>query len=241
MHGKGYMHRLSYYSESDMRFLGRLEKYLMRRYDGLTAAEADDILDGVESCVVKLRLRFLSGSGTQTASSYYGLRQWDGSGDKQHVTASWYVACEMEGQGGLDVYYGRVLKFVQFDVAEDYKERWPHWQDKYEVGVLDWASGLEVETHGQVYKNCETANAFSETTVEDVSILKRLIGVADHTVPSRAQLMEGTRSRWTGRRGRKRCYIIDDCLRSQHLLHAEVSSLDDINRNIRGLRGQQRF
>ena len=147
----------------------------------------------------------------------------------------------MEGQGGLDVYYGRVLKLIQFEVGVNHKERWRHWQKKYEVGVLDWASGLEVETHGQVYKNCEAAKAFSATTVEDVSILKRLIGVVDHTVPSRTQLAEDTRSRSTGRRGRKRCYIFDDCLRSQHLLHPEVSSLDEINRNIRGLRGQQRF
>ena len=81
MHGRGYMHCLCYDSESDMRFLGRLKKYFMRKYDGLTAAEADNILDGVDSCVVKPRLRFHSGSGTQTASSYYGLRQWDGSGE----------------------------------------------------------------------------------------------------------------------------------------------------------------
>ena len=75
---------------------------------------------------------------------------------------------------------------VEFEAAEYYNGIWLHCQNKYEIGAFDWASGLEIETHGQECKNCETANAFSATTVDDVSILKRLISVVDHTVPSRA-------------------------------------------------------
>lgn len=157
------------------------------------------------------------------------------------MRACWYVAFEMEGEGGLYVCYGKVLNLAEFKVTEVHKEKWRHWQNNYDVGVLDWALGLEVDQHEQLQKSCKTANAVGATTVEDVSILKILIGVVDHTVPSLAKLVEDARSISTVRRGRKKCYTFDDCLLSQHLPNPDVSSSDDINHNIPWRRGQQRF
>lgn len=78
MHGNEYIHSFLMTTKATCSSFGWLKKYLMCKYDVLSAAEADEILDEVDSCVVKPRLRFVSGSGTQTASSYYGLQQWDG-------------------------------------------------------------------------------------------------------------------------------------------------------------------
>ena len=56
--------------------------------------------------------------------------------------ANWTVACEMgEGQN-WNVYYGRVLKLVVFDLEADHSSSWPHWQTTHEVGLFDWASRL---------------------------------------------------------------------------------------------------
>ncbi|PXF42612.1 hypothetical protein BWQ96_07662 [Gracilariopsis chorda] len=73
---------------------------------------------------------------------------------------------------------------IEFGLALDLTERWSHWKKKYEVELLSWASGMEVNGQGQVFKRSRSANAFTSRTVEDLSIVFRLISVVDHVVPS---------------------------------------------------------
>lgn len=73
---------------------------------------------------------------------------------------------------------------------------------------------------GQVYRNGEAANAFSAKTIEDVSIIKRLVSVVDHVMPSRTGTQWRSRSRSSSVHGRKRSYFIDDQWRADHLCDA---------------------
>lgn len=55
----------------------------------------------------------------------------------------------------------------------------------YQYGrYFDWIAGMQVGLQGQVYESCEARDAFSATTVKDVSIMRRLIWVVDPIIPS---------------------------------------------------------
>ena len=150
--------------------------------------------------------------------------------------ADWTVACEM-GEGQCwEVYYGRVLKLVVFELGTDHSSRWAHWQTTHKVGLFEWASGLEIGMQGQVYKNAEAENAFSVKTIKDLSVIKRLVSVVNHVVPSRTGIDGRNRSRSTSVRGRKRCYFIDDQSRADHLCDTGRRSVDGFNRIWKGRR-----
>ena len=176
----------------------------------------------------------------QTSNPFYDVLRW--SCTNHRVRASWYLACEMDGEQeeALDIYYGRLLKLISFQVDVDsvLSGRWGHWQETYEVGVFDWVAGMEIGAQRQIFKNCVGMNAFSANSVEDLSIIRRLIAVVDHNVPSAAVSDSSTRSRSTVRRGRRRCYFADDNAHLDALLDSAVSSDDGKNRRLRGIRGQ---
>ena len=90
--------------------------------------------------------------------------------------ASCLVAAELEGiNGSCDIYYGRVLKLVRFELGMDYSARWSNWRKGYELVLMDWAVGMEVGLQEQFFKNCEAVSAFSGARVEDVCVIQRLI------------------------------------------------------------------
>ena len=138
----------------------------------------------------------------------------------------------------LAVYYGRVLKLVEFDDDLDYSERWTPRQTRYQIAFLEWASGLEVGQQRQVHKNGDSEHAFSAFPIEDIYIFQRLISVVDHFVPKRRQYCGASTSGSTARRGRKRCYFVDDFSRSDRLLDSQLTSGDGLNRVLRGLCGE---
>ena len=82
--------------------------------------------------------------------------------------ANWTVACEMGEGKNSDVYYGRVLKLVVFELDAEHSSCWPQWQTTHEMGLFDWASGLEIGMQGQVYKDGESNSALLAETIEDV-------------------------------------------------------------------------
>ena len=89
--------------------------------------------------------------------------------------------------------------------------------------------------HGRV------GNSFSGATVDDASVLRRLIAVVEHVVPRDNLWLRSTYERRGNRssqsqvsRGRRRTYFIDDCLLMYHLL-SDKRSLDGVNRRLRGM------
>ena len=76
--GKGYTRWLSYECRADCRFLGWIRIYLLRKYDGMSVLEADEILDGLDCCTFYPRLRFNVGSETLRLSNFnkFWEREW---------------------------------------------------------------------------------------------------------------------------------------------------------------------
>ncbi|PXF43640.1 hypothetical protein BWQ96_06599 [Gracilariopsis chorda] len=130
------------------------------------------------------------------------------------------IACEMFNDGCVEVYYGRLLTLIEFKLDLDLTERWSHWQKKYEVGLLSWASGMEVNGQGQVFKRYRSANAFKSRTIENLSIVYRLISVVDHVVLSQIG----------ANRVRHQCYFIDDKILSDNLTNGERTSEQSLNK-----------
>ena len=93
---------------------------------------------------------------------------------------------------------------------------------------------------GQVYKDGVSNSAFSAKTIEDVSIIKRLVSVVDHVVPSCTSMEGINRSRSISVRRRKRCYFIDDQTRADHLYDTGRPSVDGCNRILKGRRERTR-
>ena len=73
--------------------------------------------------------------------------------------------------------------------------------------VVEWVSGLQTGEYKQVFKNCLSSDVFFAKTVEDVSVISRLISLVEHEVTSQVQRGAGNRSRSTTRRTRKRVIL----------------------------------
>lgn len=108
------------------------------------------------------------------------------------------------------------------------------------MAVIEWVSGLQAGDYKQVYKNCLARDVFSRRTLEDVSIISRLISVVDHEIPSRAQGDANNGSWSTARRSRKRGYFLDNNIRSDGLLSGVGESVDGVKRKLGGLVGEWR-
>ena len=134
------------------------------------------------------------------------------------------------------MYFGRVLKLFEFEVDLNLSHQLPHWQSRYKVAMLDWVSGMEIGRQQQVHKNCEAVGAFSAATIEDVCVIRRMISVVNHAVPSGGNRQGTDTSRSTARRGKKRCYFIDDDICSERLLDGNATDEQGVNRILHGIR-----
>lgn len=226
--GRSSLHNLSGVDLEDKRLRKQIQNYLVRKNPGLSASSAKELASSVGECYFWDRFRFVCGCDTQTVRI---------SGTSEHCTSlnrrsSHYVACEMdEGQGKADVYYGRVKKIVGFSL--DMGPGISSMRKDYVVVVIEWASGISIGKHGQAYKDCGLDHAFSSTTVEDASVINRLIGIAEHAYPTRMPGSTSTHHVADGRQ-RKRVYFLDDRMRSDFLLDPSRLSSDGVNRRLCG-------
>lgn len=113
-----------------------------------------------------------------------------------------------------DIYYGRVLTFLEFTC--DLKGN----SETHRVMLVDWVQGLEKSRFGEVYSRKSGKALFGKTTVEDVRIILHGIGFVERTIP-------GTRVKAT--------YFIDSLRRLHSLLHRERVSPDGVDRILHGL------
>ena len=235
MRGQSYRKQFHGDNENEDRFAVRLKNYFWRKYEGMTSLEADEILATIDACTFRPRLRIISGTQTEDVTTFYDLKQWEMTSFRDR--ASCLVAADLEGTtGSCDIHYSRVLKLVQFELGMDYSGRWSNWRKGYELVIMDWAVGMEVGLQDLVFKNCEAVSAFSGATVEDACVIQRLISVVDHVLPSFApQAMENS-SISIVRRGRKRCYFLDDCSRANSLLKDNATNVEGTNLMLQGIR-----
>ncbi|PXF41853.1 hypothetical protein BWQ96_08432 [Gracilariopsis chorda] len=203
-----------------------LKSYLIRKYDCLTSAQALQVLEGVHEVGFRSRFCFYSENKVQNATTKLVPATLHNMAPRRRENSN--VACEMENRRAVDVYYGRLLMLFDFKVDSNLSERWQHWQQSYNVALLDWVSGLEAGTQGQVYKRGRSVHAFGLKTVEDIAIISRLISVVDHVVPSGSSQS----------RGRHQCYFIDERRLSDNVLRNDQESLNGSQKVLRGMRGE---
>ena len=91
---------------------------------------------------------------------------------------------------------------------------------------MDWATGLSAGGQGHVFKVGRTDSVFTCGTVENASIVKRLISVLEHKVPSQVR-QDG--------RTQRRAYFLDSNGRMDRLLSRTLRSGDGLNRRFRGM------
>lgn len=219
-----------------VRLRGLIASYLHRKFDSVNVDDANQITASVDFCRFSSRVRFISQSQTQTASLYKS----SGKSRPSH-----FVAVEMdEMDHNADVYYRRLMQLITFELLVDSGEEisddeGPCWKGTHTVIVVAWASGLVKGRQNQIYKVGPALRMFANATAEDVSILRRLIGVVEHTVPRGGAggcSREGSSKRSRGRDG-LRSYVIDPRSRVDQLLSSEAS-VDGINRRLRGRTGE---
>ena len=150
--------------------------------------------------------------------------------DSNWYRPSHFVAVEMDvTDTTAKVYYGRLMKLIQFRLRADPNLASPpdFREGEYTVAVLQWADRMKVGGQSQIYKVESRSNAFGSQTMEDPCIMQRLISVVEHAVPSGS----GTHS---GRKQR-RTYFLDDLVHMDYLLHPQKRSEDRLNRVLKGI------
>lgn len=128
-----------------------------------------------------------------------------------------------------EVFYGRILQLItlEFDVDQgvgDTAELFGISDGKISLALVDWAKELQKGRQGQIYMVGGEETIFSGMTLEDISIIKRLIGVVEHFMPSNPP--SGTSASC---RKQKRSYFIDYCIQEQSLLSSSRACPNGVN------------
>lgn len=191
---------------------------------GVQLHEAKKMSQSISIVRKHSRVRFMSLNGVQTAHIH--SRSTPARRDSQYLA----VEMELTLDNEVDVYYGRLLDVMEFEInwfPEITNERIGK---QYTVGMFDWAVDVEVERQSQVFVAGSVHDAFKQKSVEDLDVIKRLIGVVEHVSHSRT-----IDSSFSGRR----TYIIDTMMRSHGLLDPSYTTVDGINRCLK-LRNRSR-
>ena len=226
--------RVLLHLEDDENFLrSLLSNYLMRKYDGMDLREAKNIVKEINEYVSWPKVRFRSdGSDRIDTASVASF--------KNRVRPSNFVAVVMDRTDtSADVYYGTLMRLFEFEICitdVQLASKFEECSGLHRVAMIGWAKRMVKGKQYQVYGRGPRESIFSSPTIEDVSVISRLIGVVEHSVPSASQ-----QRRERGQRGQLRTYFIDFAARSSHLLDPERSSIDGINYNLKGFgRSSQR-
>ena len=217
--------RISDEGDEGKQFRMLISSYLRRKYD-LTSIAAKLLAETLDHFDSFSRARFYCGNGTQSAEAYRAVTT-------KNSRESCYVAVEMDSsEESADVYYGRVRRFLEFELMEG-REETP-WRGKNCVALFEWVSGLRVGAQGQVFKPGKLTQVFTSSTIEDAFIISRLVGVAEHIMP-RGSRGNSEASRSTQGRGTRRTYFLDARIRVDYLLDENQVSADGVNRRLRGM------
>ena len=110
--------------------------------------------------------------------------------------------------------------------------------ERFEVVLITWLSELQIGAQKQIFKEGKLSTVFTSATIEDASVVHRLIGVVAHTVPLSSE-NRGNRSSHAIR-SRRRVYCIDHYCRHYGLLHDDFIYFDGLNYKLKGLRKASR-
>lgn len=177
------------------RVVALFTRYQLRKFDGISIIQAKSIADRLGSCKKWSRMQFQCGSGTQTvisSSTFFSGK----SRDEKSRRISCYVAVEMDVDGAkADVFYGEVLSLLEIDFSDcapDHVLNNLERRKKFQIGILSWPSCTKKGAQDQLFLNSRLGVDFSAPSMEDVSIIARLVGVVEHTFAT--QTRQGERN-----------------------------------------------
>ena len=125
-------------------FQSTLNKYLKRKYPNIEARVPVGLSQSVKEVRLWSRYRFHCGSDVQIASVYRSSSRF---------RPSHFVAAEMDGtETTADLYYGRLMKLVQFRLRPDAEIALPSNFEggEHKVAVLQWANGIKIGKQKQL-------------------------------------------------------------------------------------------
>lgn len=221
----------------------RLGRCFMRKFESLRLEDAKAIVSRVDEIKSFSRVHFVRGSDTQTVP-VQKFRLLSETSEKRHRLRCFFAAEMDETKNSIDVCYGLLQDVSKIDLSNATSIEGLdgiNWRTQYDLILADWSRWIQRECQGQVFVQRNVFGCFSGATVEDASVLKRLIGVMEHVVRSeRPWLRSGVAQRGNqginsrDYRGRKRIYIVEDRLLADHLL-LEAKSIDCVNRSLKGV------
>lgn len=104
------------------------------------------------------------------------------------MKASCFCAAIMnEDEDGGNVYYGRIrnLLGIVFNPDNQVIEKLPENVIQFDLAIMDRAMRLTKGLQQQIHSSGTGSAAFSNLSVEDVSVINRKIAVVDHIIPSK--------------------------------------------------------
>lgn len=118
------------------------------------------------------RVKYLCGTECQMASSSKGFsRRYE----NQKARPGCYIAVEMDQtEASADVYYGKILRLLEVNIDERVHQDSSQYHETYHVALIQWAESLLKGSQGQVFKSGSRENAFGSSTIEDVTVIRRL-------------------------------------------------------------------
>lgn len=208
-------------------------EYLLRKYEGVSVDAVKNLTNDIRDWKGYSRVKFLCGSGIQIAGTFWNLVEETKRNPMNRPQE--FVAVEMDAtETEADVYYGRILRLMEIDLRPPNGRLPPtEMHCRHRVACIDWALHLQKGDQDQVYADGRRTAVFSRATVEDISIITRLIGVVEHNAPSSYASTQGN-SRTTSGRSRRRSYVIDDNVRLDKILKPALRADDGVIRTLRG-------
>ncbi|KAI0561115.1 hypothetical protein FGB62_92g115 [Gracilaria domingensis] len=219
-----------------VRFRRHFSHYLRRKFETITDPEVEALATAVNELLVCSGIRTSSSSSAPVdrhgmdnigcsfdvhgnARSKIRNRRWD-----------WVIAVEMNDGGDMvDGYYGRLRYILQVDLSNfDGSSKFPvndAFKREYLLADIDWTLNLGKGSENQIFFERKAGKAFTASSFEDISIIKRLL-----TVIQRAYTEHGSHRAKT----RMRTYFVDDNMRYHNLLKSDCRSADNVNRLLRG-------
>ncbi|KAI0559140.1 Transposase tnp2 [Gracilaria domingensis] len=216
-----------------VRFRKLFSNYLRRKFIGICETDVAYLCYSVTKVVLWCAIEIYDNvCGKQKLGGCFNL---SGKSRNKQKRWDWVVSVEMDTDelvNKADVYYGRVRYIMELDLSEfegKLLESRPSLAQKHVIVDMDWAQNLRVGLQGQIYSDSTASSTFTSPSFEDVSIIRRLIGVMER--PHKPYGKPGP--------PRRRTYFLDRALRVHKLLDSDSKDYEGMNRILRGMVGDK--
>lgn len=208
-----------------------LKYYFARKYAGITSSVCGQLLECVSTVYCFSGFIKLVEGYTERfrpCADFHDFSVVDLRG-----RADIYAAEEMDdAQQNCDVYYGPIRNILQVQINVEQARLLPCTftvNEFHDVVVMDWACSLQIGPNDQIRSHTARATAFTQTSIEDITVVRRKIAVVEHSIPTRISLTRNARVL----RSRRVCSLIDFKSREDYILNEQRANKKGFNKVLR--------